>query len=72
MLRTVEAVVDEQGSVRLLESVRLPGARRALVTILDESPTHDHEAALLSQAALAGDWARPEEEKAWSYLQPDP
>lgn len=39
MIQTVEAVIDEQGIVRLLELIRLPGARRALVTILEESPT---------------------------------
>lgn len=27
------------------------------------------EAALLSEAALAEDWLRPEEDEAWSYLQ---
>ena len=38
MLRTVEAVIDERGQVRLLETVQLAGARRALVTILDDEP----------------------------------
>lgn len=33
MIRTIEAIVDEHGRVRLLEKVRLPEARRALVTI---------------------------------------
>ncbi len=28
------------------------------------------ETALLSEAALAEDWNRPEEDEAWSYLQP--
>ena len=36
MLQTVEAVIDEQGRVRLLEPLSLSGPRRALVTILDE------------------------------------
>ena len=31
MIQTVEAVVDKEGRVRLLEKVRLPEARRALV-----------------------------------------
>ena len=71
MLRTVEAVIDKQGVVRLLESVPLPGVRRALVTILDEEPaTYPGETALLSEPALAEDWNRPEEEAAWSALQP--
>ncbi len=70
MIRTIKAVIDERGTVRLLENVNLPNARRALVTILEEEPsTHGSEAALLSEAALAEDWNRPEEDAAWSHLQ---
>ena len=70
MIKTVEAVIDEQGNVRLLEPVRPGGARRALVTILDERPVERaSESALLSEAALAEDWNRPEEDEAWSHLQ---
>jgi len=70
MIRTVEAIIDEQGTVRLLESVDLPNARRALVTILEEEPSsYVSEAALLSQVALAEDWDRPEEDAAWAHLQ---
>lgn len=71
MIRTVEAVIDEHGQVRLLEHVRLPTARRAFVTILEERPVADAlESALLSEPALAQDWGRPEEDEAWSHLQP--
>ena len=71
MIRTVEAVIDERGRVRLLEPVELGCERRALVTILEEEPmVHPYEAALLSEAALAEDWNRPEEDAAWSHLQP--
>ena len=70
MLRTFEAIVDEQGNVRLLESVKLPGERRALVIILEEGPAASvPETALLSEQALAEDWNRPEEDAAWSHLQ---
>jgi hypothetical protein len=69
MILTVEAVVDERGGVRLLEGVSLPEARRALVTILEEPPSTVHETAILSEAALS-DWNRPEEDDAWSHLQP--
>lgn len=56
MIRTVEAIIDEHGIVRLLESVDLPAARRALVTILEDEPVaRAHETALLSEAALATD-----------------
>ncbi|MHB1036199.1 MAG: hypothetical protein ACYC35_16020 [Pirellulales bacterium] len=70
MLRTVEAEIDEQGRVRLLEPVQLPSSRRALVTILDWEPVGGAaETALLSEPALAKDWNRPEEDAAWSHLQ---
>ena len=70
MIKTVEAVIDEHGNVRLLEPVHPRTARRALVTILEESPVeHASETALLSEGALAEDWNRPEEDEAWSYLQ---
>lgn len=70
MIKTVEAIIDEQGKVRLLEAVQLSVPRRALVTILDEGPTSaTDETALLSEAALAEDWNRPEEDAAWAHLQ---
>ena len=70
MLRTFEAIVDEQGNVRLLESVKFQGERRALVIILEEEPAASvTETALLSEQALAEDWNRPEEDVAWSHLQ---
>jgi hypothetical protein len=70
MIRTVEAIIDESGSVHLLEEVDITTARRALVTILEEEPgLHVSETALLSEAALAADWNRPEEDEAWAYLQ---
>ena len=73
MIQTLEAIIDENGTVRLLEQLRIPAARRALVTILEEEPmARDAEAALLSEAALATEWNRPEEDAAWAYLQPAP
>ena len=70
MIKTVEAVIDDQGNVHLLESVEIESARRALVLILDEPMGLLNEAALLSERALAQDWNRPEEDAAWSHLQP--
>ncbi len=71
MIQTIEAVIDEQGNVRLLAPIRLAEARRALVTILEEQPTAGvSETALLSEHALGEDWNRPEEDEAWSHLQP--
>jgi hypothetical protein len=70
MIQTVEAVVDGQGRVRLLGPVHVDGLRRALLTVLDEPPEVPGEAVLLAEAALAVDWNRPEEDAAWSHLQP--
>lgn len=70
MIRTIEAVIETDGHVRLLEAVRLETAHRALVTILDDAPfASGQETALLSEAALAKDWDRPEEDEAWEHLQ---
>ncbi|MDL1944443.1 hypothetical protein FBQ99_19085 [Chloroflexi bacterium CFX2] len=69
MLTTIEAVIDEQGNVKILQPVSLRGTRRALVVVLDEPAMPVAETALLSEAALAEDWLRPEEDEAWSYLK---
>jgi len=71
MIRTIEALIDKEGRVRLLEQVHLSATHRALVTILEDAPLdHSHEIALMSEKALAEDWNRPEEDVAWSRLQP--
>ena len=71
MIQTVEAVVDAAGRVRLLGNVQVSSPRRALVTVLEEPAAVPGEAALLAEAALAVDWNRPEEDAAWSHLQPE-
>lgn len=70
MVRAIDAVIDEQGNVRLLEPVKLPGKRKAIVTILEEGSSVS-ATALLSEAALSADWNRPEEDAAWAHLQPE-
>ncbi len=71
MRQTIEATIDEQGNVRLLQPIQFPKPRRAYVTILDDERDIP-ETALLSEASLAGDWDRPEEDAAWSHLHPVP
>ncbi len=68
-MRTVEAVIEPNGEVRLVEPVHVSSPRRALVTILEEAPTVN-DASLLSEEALAEDWSRAEEDTAWAHLQP--
>jgi len=70
VIQTVEAVIDDAGRVRLLGEVHVSSPRRALVTILDEPAAVPGDAAPLAEAALAADWLRPEEDAAWSHLQP--
>lgn len=71
MLRTVEAIVEMDGRVRLLEPVEVEAPRRALLTILDEPADEAANlSALMSEAALH-EWSLPEEEDAWRHLQPE-
>jgi len=70
MSRTIEAIIDKEGHVRLLEAISLSSSRRALVTILEDEEDYDsRDVMLASEAALAVDWNRPEEDEAWSHLQ---
>lgn len=69
MIQTVEAIVDECGVVQLLEPLHLGRRHRALLTVLADEPSSAHETALLSEASLAQDWSRPEEDAAWAHLQ---
>ena len=65
MSQTLEAVIDREGKVQLLESIRLAEARRALVTILDESPT-DESTLELGYQQMALDEEREAEALEWA------
>lgn len=69
MLQTIEAVIDQNGILRVLEPIQWPKSRRVLITILNEEPSDelDH-LALMSEVALAREWDNPEEDEAWSHL----
>ncbi len=68
MLKTIEAVLEKDGRLRLKEYLELTHAQRVLVTFLEEEE-EVMETALLSEPALAKDWNRPEEDAAWQHLQ---
>ncbi len=69
MLQTIEGIIDKNGKLRILEKVNLPKSRRVIITILNEEPSDEAtNLAVLSEPALARDWERPEEDKAWSHL----
>jgi hypothetical protein len=63
---TIEAEVDAEGNIRPKESVALPPGSQLLITVV--APTTS-ETALLSEASLAVDWNRPEEDAAWADLR---
>ncbi len=69
MLKTVEAIIEKNGDIRLKERIKLDFPHRALVTILDEESEAVSETALLSEASLFEEWNSPEEDEAWSHLQ---
>ena len=63
MKATLEAEVDAKGNIRLKEPVTLRPGSRVLVTVVQDAPP---EMAVLSEASLAADWNRPEEDAAWA------
>lgn len=60
MLRTLEAVIDKKGAVLLLEPVQLAETRRALVTILDDSP-EPRDRSLRPYGLAAGELVVPDD-----------
>jgi hypothetical protein len=68
MTKTIEVEIDDSGTVRPMDpSASLPHGRALLVWQTEPA----HETLLLSEPSLAADWLRPEEDKAWAYMQPD-
>ena len=69
MLRTLEATIDRDGTVRLAEPITLVGPSRALVTILPASfDPAANEAFIMAESALAEGWSGPAEDEAWKGL----
>lgn len=66
MEQLLRGYVDEHGKIQLPGEVHLIPGQQVLVAL---SPATLSETALLSEAALARDWNRPEEDEAWSHLQ---
>ena len=71
MSKVVEPIIEPAGKALRLEDVRLTESECALVTTLEDEPVSKASVtALLSEPSLAEDWNRPEEDEAWSHLQP--
>jgi hypothetical protein len=66
MMRTVKAMIDEDGTVLLDEPIAVNRKTRALVTILESIDLRAIEPSLLSEAALAEGWSGPAEDVAWA------
>jgi hypothetical protein len=59
----VDELPDGQAAAAQRYLEYLTAAARGVPAVLDDG-------AVLSEAALAEDWMRPEEDAAWSHLQP--
>jgi hypothetical protein len=66
MTMTLEVEILPDGTIHPLSPTKLPAGR---ATLSWNSP-EDHECYILSEAALATDWLRPEEDEAWAEWQP--
>lgn len=67
-MTTIEAVVEKNGRIRLLSKIRFPESRRALVTILDETPVDQSDPSVreptnepVDDSEVLGLWADREE-----------
>ena len=67
MVQSFEAIIGSDGRVLMSQRVNLRHPHRAIVTILDELAVD--EVTLFSEAVLAKDWSREEEDEAWAHLQ---
>ena len=65
MSQSFEAIIDKEGNVKLLESIRLAEKRRALVTILDDR-LEDESALELGYQQMALDEESEAEALEWS------
>jgi hypothetical protein len=67
MIRTLPAIIDKNGDIRLVDPIKLDSECRALVTIMDEE--HAGLSPLACERTLS-EWILPEEDNAWMHLQP--
>lgn len=64
-----EARLHELDSLRVDDRKNGGSVERIKPKYADELPAELNPAVLLSEASLAVDWNRPEEDAAWSHLQ---
>ena len=68
MLKTHEAIIDSNGIIKFKENVKTQAPKKVLVIFLDDLTSEIADVAF-SEAALAKDWSRTEEDEAWVHLQ---
>lgn len=64
MIQTVEAIIDKDGQVHLLQPVQGSGQHRAIVTILYDKPEIGEQATTLLDGLAAENRQHPDENKA--------
>ena len=73
MIQTYQAIINPEGSVKVLQYIDIDHSKKALLIVFDEAEEESfYEKSLpyiLSQSSLERDWNRPEEDEAWAYLQ---
>ncbi|MFC2130571.1 hypothetical protein ACFLSQ_03985 [Bacteroidota bacterium] len=72
MLQTYEAIIYANGSIKVLQDIKVAKPARAIITILDDDfdKNSDNNYPLFaSEKSLAEDWNKREEDEAWAYLQ---
>ena len=72
MTETIEAIVDAEGNLRPLTRLDLREGQHVHITVAPKAVTSlsaTKELAAASEAALAVDWNREEEDQAWAHLQ---
>lgn len=71
-MQAYNAIVEKNGNVKFLSNLNISEQKKAIIIILDDenqnSVKENNIEYLMSESALT-DWNRPEEDKAWEYLQ---
>ena len=64
-----EARINELDALRVDDKINVGSVERIKPKYANELPAELNPSVLLSEASLAIDWNRPEEDAAWSHLQ---
>lgn len=72
MIHTYQAIINQEGSVLPLKTLKFNEPKRAILIVFDkefeDSFYEKSDSYIMSESTLANDWNRPEEDEAWAYL----